>query len=113
MHPTSNGLLFRCITGLGPGRNSNGELGGLYFSGTQIPGGPCDGPGIQSRGATITNFVGAINIWLCEEFTADLEGVYTCNMRNSSMLYQSMRVGVYFASRSRLLCNAKYYTVLL
>ena len=104
--PDSNGVLFRCITGLGPSGNSNDELGELYFNGELIPSGPCDGPGIQSRGATIANIVGAINIFLCSTaFTATLEGVYTCTMRNSTMLYQSMRVGVYFATRSKSLCN--------
>jgi len=106
VHPENTGLLFRCITGLGPAENSNGGIGELYFRGKQIPGGPCDRPGIQSRGATIANIVGAINIFLCTTFTADLEGIYTCNMRSSSMLNQSVNFGVYFDSRSELLCNA-------
>ena len=100
--PTKNGLLFRCITGLGPGGNTNDELGGLYFKGRQIPNEQCEGPGIKPIGATIFNFVGAINTLLCTaDFNINLEGVYTCMMRNSSLLYENIRIGVYFTTRSK------------
>ena len=98
--PMGTGLLFRCISGLGPTSNNNIELGGLLFGSTMIQGGGCDGPVIQPRGATISNFIGVINVLLCRSLNTNSEGVYTCTMRNSSMMEESVRVGVYLSSRS-------------
>ena len=98
--PMSTGLLFRCVSGLGPTSNDNIELGGLRFGSTMIQDGECNGPVIQQRGATISNFVGVINVLLCTALTTNNEGVYTCMMRNSSMMDESVRVGVYLPSRS-------------
>ena len=94
------GLLFRCVSGLGPTSNDNTELGGLLFGSTMIQDGECNGPVIQQRGATISSFVGIINVLLCATLTTNSEGVYTCMMRNSSMMEESVKVGVYFPSRS-------------
>ena len=102
--PNDADLLFRCVTGLGPTSNNNAETSSLYFNNELIPHGECDGPVVQSRGATISSFVGVINVFLCERFTTRQEGVYTCTMRNSDMVDQSVRVGVYLLGRSELLC---------
>jgi len=96
------GLLFRCASGLVPSGNSSIELGGIYFRGTMIHNGICDGPVIQPRGANLSSFVGVVDVHLCRALTADDEGVYTCTMRNSSMELQSLRVGVYLTGRGKL-----------
>ncbi|XP_065904865.1 uncharacterized protein [Dysidea avara] len=98
--PDDGGLLFRCVTGLGPTSNNNSETSSLYFNDELIPHGGCDGPVVQSRGATISNFVGVINVLLCREFTINQEGIYTCTMRNSDMVDESARVGVYLPGRT-------------
>ena len=45
---------------------------------------------------------GILNIRLCREkkLTTSTEGVYTCRLMNSSMMYQSVSVGVYYSGRS-------------
>ena len=98
----------RCVTGLGPTSTSNGAngaLGGLYFNGNMIPNSgeqaSCSSDVIQVRpGATLA---GVTNIYQCETFSTNVEGIYTCTMMNSSMMNQSVRFGVYFTGRSKLL----------
>ncbi|XP_065895470.1 hemicentin-1-like isoform X2 [Dysidea avara] len=96
------GAIMRCATGLGPFRsNSNTVLGGWYFSGGQVlirQG--CTGPVFEVRGANGRNYPGVINIYLCRTFTTTEEGIYSCIMMNSSMMEQTMRVGVYFSGRT-------------
>ena len=48
---------------------------------------------------------GVLNIRLCESerLTTSTEGVYTCRLMNSSMMYESVSVGVYFSGRSESL----------
>ena len=116
--PGSNGvLLARCATGLGPtsiDTNANSELGGWYFNGTMIPNSGanqgCGSPAmnnnpavgaIQARPGAPT--AGVINLRQCDPFTIALEGIYTCTMMNSSMMNQSVRLGVYFSVRSESL----------
>ena len=106
-----NGLLARCLTGLGPtgtnnGNGANGVLGGWSFNGTMIPNSgeqePClPGVIIQVRPGAIT--AGVSNLRQCRAFSPAAEGVYTCTMRNSSMMDQSIRLGVYFTGRSESL----------
>ena len=97
------GLLFRCVTGLGPsGGENNADLGRLYFRNSVIASGGCTGGRvIQARGGTLSNLVGVINVHYCEGLTnGAAEGVYTCTIRNSSMMEESIRVGVYSRRRS-------------
>jgi len=88
----------------------------LYLNSTKITNGECDGPRIQQRGATVSEYVGAINVFLCRDFTIDDEGIYTCTMRNSSNVKESAKVGVYFPTRSKFRLNffncCMYYLVL-
>ena len=107
--PNDPDLFFRCVTGLGPSSNNNAEIGELYFNNEQIPHGECDGPVVQSRGATISNFIGIINVFLCSRFTTRQEGVYTCTMRNSDMVDESVRVGVYLPGRSEFLMFVSHH----
>jgi len=94
------GIIARCVTGLGPTGNDNTVLGGWYFNGSRMSNGECTGPVVQPRGAKYR--VGVINLFQCGTFSTSEEGVYTCTIMNSSMLNQSMRLGVYFAERSEL-----------
>ena len=113
---TSAGILFRCITGLEPSGNSNEELGRVDFNGVQIPYGTCPG---RVQGADPNDLVGVINVQTCSTFSVNEEGVYTCTIMNSSMVEQTMRVGVYFPVRSKSLydvincCQLTPYTQLL
>ena len=109
--PGSAALLARCVTGLGPNGTSedtNGDLGGWYFNGNMIPNSgvhkQCssdDVGAIQARPGAAT--AGVINLRQCDPFTIALEGIYTCTMMNSSMMNQSIRLGVYFSVRSESL----------
>ena len=103
--------LAHCLTGLGPTGTSsgaNGILGGLYFNGSMIPNSgesgesaSCSSDVIQVRpeGAV----AGVLNFYQCEAISTSVEGIYTCTMMNSSMMNQSVRFGVYFTGRSKLL----------
>ena len=56
---------------------------------------------IQARPGVGT--AGVINLHQCNPFIIALEGIYTCTMMNSSMMNQSVRLGVYFSVRSESL----------
>jgi len=90
-----------CATGLGPTSGNNNELGGWYFKGEQIPNMGCSDRIIQPNGANISDIVGAIKLNKCRtlNFTTSAEGVYSCIMLNSSMMNQTMKLGVYFTGR--------------
>ncbi|XP_065905772.1 receptor-type tyrosine-protein phosphatase F-like isoform X3 [Dysidea avara] len=96
--------ILRCASGLGPSGNERPvSLGGWYFGGIQlhIPTGRiCNGPIFEVRGANARRYPGVINLYLCGTFTTTEEGVYSCIMMNSSMMKQTMRVGVYFSGRT-------------
>ena len=61
---------------------------------------------VQALGAShIDRNPGVLNIRLCGKLSTSTEGVYTCRLMNSSMMYQSVSVGVYFSGRSESLHN--------
>ena len=105
-------LLTRCLTGLGPHSNDNGDLGGLYFKGTMIPNsaeqGPCSSDVVQVRPGS--SIAGVTNILQCEPFSTTAEGVYTCALMNSVMMNESVRFGIYLNGRSESL---NLYTVII
>jgi len=98
-------VILRCASGLGPsGNDINTVLGGWYFNEAQIPVlNGCTGPVFEVQSANTIAYTGTINLYLCGNFTVTEEGVYSCIMMNSSMMKQTMRVGVYFNGRSELL----------
>jgi len=99
-------VILRCISGLGPpDMDSNTVLGGWYYDGVQIPVAPlsCFGPVIEVRSANSRNYPGVINLYLCGTFTTTEEGIYSCIIMNSSMVEQTMRVGLYLSGRSELI----------
>ena len=91
------------MTGLGPSDgDDNNALGGLYFNGARIPNGNCNAStAIQPIGAMISKYVGVMDLHQCRALTPTEEGVYTCVMINSSMMMQSMRLGMYRPGRSK------------
>ena len=101
----------RCVSGLGPPAGDlNADLGGWYFNGARLfvplGGSGCemnDGRAFLVRGANGRRYPGIINLYLCRTFTTTEEGVYSCIMMNSSLMNQTMRVGVYFSGRSESL----------
>ena len=97
-------LIARCVTGLGPNSTkSNDVLGRCYFNGSSLPFVNCNGGSSAIVQPTPANgWAGIINIWQCREFTTDVEGIYTCIIMNSSMIYESIRFGVYFTGRGKL-----------
>ena len=103
----NNGILFRCVSGLGPRNgNTNDVIGDLYFNHTLLTKRICNGL-LQAEGAVPVNSnPGVLNARLCGNLSTSTEGVYTCTIMNSSMVYQSLRVGVYFTGRSESNCNA-------
>jgi len=103
---SSSGILFRCATGLGPtSSDDNNGIGDLYYDGMVLPNETCSGL-LQAEGArNVARYPGVYNGRLCSPLTTSTEGVYTCTLRNSSMMEQSMRVGVYFNGRSESLNN--------
>jgi len=102
---TTNGLVARCVTGLGPtSTDDNTALGMWYFNGAQLPYVQCEDPVvdvIQSRITNITNSIGVINLWQCGPFITTAEGVYTCVIVDSLMTNQTSRLGVYYNKRSK------------
>ena len=99
---SGNSQLARCLTGLGPsGNDVNHVLGGWYFNGNVIANrGQCNEIITSVPGGVVA---GVINIRQCGTFSTAAEGVYTCTMMNSSMMYQSVRLGIYFNDRSESL----------
>ena len=104
---SSRMLLARCLTGLGPNEarvSANEVLGGWYFKGTKIPNGPqCTRAGAIIQPIPGASVAGLIVLNQCRQFTTDTEGVYTCTISNSSMMDQSVRLGIYLNGRSESL----------
>ena len=104
---SSQMLLARCLTGLGPDNPftlANYGLGGWYFKGTKIPSHlQCLREGAIIQPIPGAYVAGLIALFQCRQFTTGNEGVYTCTISNSSMMDQSIRLGVYFSVRSKSL----------
>ena len=94
-------ILFRCVTGLGPsGSNNNDVTGNLYFNNILLPDGTCNGFVMAEGANNLDRYPGVYNARLCGNLTTSTEGVYTCRLMNSSMMYQNMSIGVYLSGRS-------------
>ena len=103
---TAGSVIARCVTGLGPNDvDDNNALGGFYLGGNRIPNGECASStrAIQPNGAPINEYVGVINLYQCGPLSSTQEGVYTCTMMSSSMMNESMRLGVFLNGRSKSL----------
>ena len=108
LYTDMTGVVLRCASGLGPaGTMTNDVLGTWYFGGMEITEGKNCGGGFSAvfevRNAPRRSFPGIINLYPCDSFdplSSDEEGVYSCRMRNSSMMVQTTRVGLYLSGRS-------------
>ena len=99
--------MFRCVSGLGPTiPKTKDEFGNLYFNNTSLDYDDCNGVVRAIEAGNISRFPGVLNILLCGNLTTSTEGVYTCRLMNSSMMYQNMSVGVYFSGRSESFYNS-------
>lgn len=100
-------ILFRCSTGLGPsGSDSNDVIGNISYNNMLLPERVCSGL-MRAEGAPrVDRFPGVYHARHCSRLTISTEGVYTCTLKNSSMMNQSLRVGIYFIGRSKPL---KFY----
>ena len=102
----TSGITFRCTTGLGPtGTTTNSDLGDIYFNNMALSDGVCNGF-IRPVGAGL-GVPGTYNVFVCGTFTISSEGIYTCTLRNSSMMDQSVSIGLYFSVRSESLYNVR------
>ena len=105
----NNHILFRCFTGLGPtGTDTNNVIGDLYYNNMVLADGVCTSGFIQAEGAgNIARFPGTYNVRVCNSgtLTTSTEGVYTCTLTNSSMMAQSVSIGLYLSGRSESLYN--------
>ena len=101
-----NHILFRCATGLGPtSPATNNVIGDLYYNNMLLTDGVCNGF-IQAEGAgNVAGLPGVYQARVCGNLTTNTEGVYTCTLTNSSMMDQSVRIGLYLNGRSESLYN--------
>ena len=101
----SGQILFHCVTGLGPNvSDSNDVIGNLYHNNVVLPDGECSGGFVQAEGdPDVHRYPGVYNARSCSSrLTTSAEGVYVCTLTNSSMMDQSVRIGLYFSERSKL-----------
>ena len=89
------GVLLRCASGLG-----NINLGGWYFNSTEVDTGDVCDSEFRMYSLNDTIYHGIIDLYPCGPLSPDEEGVYTCMMKNSSMMVESTRVGLYLTGRS-------------
>ena len=101
-----NAILFRCSTGLGPwGTDSNDVIGDIYHNNVLLTDGVCNGFVIAQGTGNTFRFPGVYQARVCGTLTTSTEGVYTCTLTNSSMMDQSVSIGIYLSGRSESLYN--------
>ena len=94
-------ILFRCVTGLGPsGADSNDVIGDMYHNNVLLTDHVCNGFVIAQGVENTFRFPGVYQARICGTLTTSTEGVYTCALTNSSMMAQSVSIGVYLSGRS-------------
>ena len=101
----TTGITFRCTTGLGPtGTTTNSDLGDIYFNNMALSDDVCNNGFIRPRASGLA-VPGTYNVFVCGTISISSEGIYTCTLRNSSMMDQSVSIGLYFSVRSESLNN--------
>ena len=102
----TDAILFHCVTGLGPnGNDSNDVIGDMYHNNVLLTDQVCN-RFVKAQGAENTfRFPGVYEARICGTLTTSTEGIYTCTLTNSSMMTQSVSIGVYFSGRSESLSN--------
>ena len=102
---SDNAIIFRCVTGLGPSFDSNDVIGDIYYNNMLLTDRVCNGFVITQGAINTFRFPGVYEARVCGTLTTGTEGVYTCTLTNSSMMDQSVSIGLYFSGRSELLYN--------
>ena len=98
----NNAILFRCATGLGPsGLDSNDVIGDMYHNNILLTDGMCNGFIIPQGTGNVVRFPGLYQARVCGNLTTSTEGIYTCLLTNSSMMNQSVSIGIYLSGRSK------------
>ena len=99
-------ILFRCATGLGPSNaDSNDVIGDIYHNNMLLTDQVCNGFVIAQGVGNVARLPGVYQARVCGPLTTSTEGVYTCTLTNSSMMDQSVSIGVYLNGRSESLYN--------
>ena len=88
--------LFSCASGF------NDSQPKLYFTNAELEKLECNK---FVRAVDSNIHPGVLNIQVCGKLNTSTEGVYTCILKNSSMMNQSVSMGVYFSGRSKSLHN--------
>jgi len=100
--PNRYGGMAHCISGLGPfsHRHGNMFLGGWYFHGKKLKTvRRCYGAFLQySESAAL--YPGVVSLRRCGPLSPDEEGIYSCMMKNSSMMVETQGIGLYLTGRS-------------
>ena len=65
----------------------------------------CNGFVIAQGTGNVARFPGVYQARVCGTLTTSTEGVYTCTLTNSSMMDQSVSIGIYFSGRSESFYN--------
>jgi len=96
------GALLHCISGLGPFSDRQGSLslGGWYFHGNRIKISRRCGSEFVQYSESPRVYPGVISLKPCGPLSPDKEGVYTCMMKNSSMMVETRKMGLYLTGRS-------------
>ena len=99
------GLLFHCTTGLGPSSPAtNDDIGDIYYNDIPLPEGTCNGFIYPLGVLDVARSPGVYQARVCGMLSTSTEGVYTCTLTNSSMMNQSVSIGIYLGGRSKLVC---------
>ena len=105
-------ILFRCATGWGPsGRDSNDVIGDMYHNNILLTDQVCNGLMIAQGVGNTFRFPGVYQARVCGTLTTSTEGVYTCTLTNSSMMDQSVSIGIYLSGRSESLYNILSFVI--
>jgi len=91
-------VLLRCASGLG--HQSNISLGGWYFNGIEVKTGDVCGSVFRMHSTNVATYPGVVDLYPCGSLSSDEEGIYTCMMKDSSMMVETTRVGLYLNGRS-------------
>jgi len=98
-----DGALLCCVSGMGPHNHPDLSLslGGWYFQGKKLKvSNVCHSTFAQfSEGIDI--YPGLVSFRPCGPLSPDEEGVYSCMMKNSSMMVDTYRIGLYIKGRSK------------
>ena len=104
----NNAILFRCATGLGPSGDDSNDvyvIGDMYHNNVLLTDQVCNGFVIAQGVGNTFRFPGVYQARVCGTLNTSTEGVYTCTFTNSSMIDQSVSIGIYLSGRSELLYN--------